>query len=392
MSETQNTSSKATPSQKDGVSKGTLILSLVGGLFVLVLLYTALTLLVHRFDDRPFAQAVARVMPIPAAIVDGRMVTMHEFILEGKLTESFIDFNAQDGTAPVEEVTRGQVLDGLVAKTAAIRIARKQGISVSQEEIDEYFSQLAQQAGMTDEIARDFITAAFATDLQTYKNRVIRPELYRSKLAEAVQASEELLGPVNARAEALYARLVSGEITFEDAAQESSEDPSSAQVGGDIGYFNQVSIPEDVREQILALEEGEFTPVLETEGGRVIIKVERKVAEGGTFINEATGEEQVAEENLYRIKGIFFFVQDIDSWIKAKQDAMSVRLLVRRTLEPIKLLTEADRKKAAAALESSVGIQEGDVLSEEQAGAILEQQLEEDYELEDQLEEIDELE
>lgn len=76
-------------------------------------------------------------------------------------------------------------------------------------------------------------------------------------------------------AESLRQRALAGE-SFEELAQEYSQDPGSGARGGDLGYFSRGRMVEPFEEAAFALQPGEISEVVETPFGYHVIKVEER--------------------------------------------------------------------------------------------------------------------
>jgi hypothetical protein len=80
---------------------------------------------------------------------------------------------------------------------------------------------------------------------------------------------------VRAALEGLRARIVAGTL-FEDAARAFSQDPGSAQSGGDLGFFARGDMVLPFEEAVLALEPGQLSQIVETPMGLHLIRLEER--------------------------------------------------------------------------------------------------------------------
>lgn len=148
------------------------------------------------------------------------------------------------------EMQRDMIGQRLLVQTYVQRYGGDGAVEVSDEEVREYFE--AQRDALQERPA----TVAFRQVVLT----VVPSD-------SAVAAALEL-------AEALRERAAAGE-DFGELAREHSQDPGSAQAGGDLGWFRRGNFAEEFEEAAFALPEGETSEVVETIFGYHVIKVEK---------------------------------------------------------------------------------------------------------------------
>lgn len=209
------------------------------------------------------------------------------------------------------------VLDDMIKNVLVRQEAARRGIVVTEEEIDRELERLfgydrnppTPEAEPTATEASDAITetpAPTATPTMTYEEFVerstrylqdvqaatgfseedfrhlIESSLYRQKVEEALTASlpttaeqvhaRHILVKTREEAQQVLDRLAAGE-AFEDLARELSTDTSSAQAGGDLGWFPRGRMVEAFEEAAFALAPGETSGIVETSFGFHIIQV-----------------------------------------------------------------------------------------------------------------------
>ena len=148
------------------------------------------------------------------------------------------------------EMQRDMIGQRMLVQLYVQRYGGDGAVEVSDEEVREYFE--AQEDALQERPA----TVAFKQVVLT----VVPSD-------SAVDAALDL-------AESVQERAVAGE-DFGELAREHSQDPGSAQAGGDLGWFRRGNFAEEFEEAAFALPEGEVSDVIETIFGYHVIKVEK---------------------------------------------------------------------------------------------------------------------
>lgn len=148
------------------------------------------------------------------------------------------------------DMQRDMISQRMLVQLYVQRYGGDGAVEVSDEEVREYFE--AQRDALQDRPA----TVAFRQAVLT----VVPSD-------SAVAAALDL-------AESLRQRAVEGE-DFAAMAREHSQDPGSAQAGGDLGWFRRGNFAEEFEEAAFALPEGEVSEVVETVFGYHVVKVEK---------------------------------------------------------------------------------------------------------------------
>ena len=120
------------------------------------------------------------------------------------------------------------------------------------------------------------------------------PEKFNS--GEAVNASHILVS-TEEEALAIYAKIASGEVTFEDAAKEHSSCPSKAN-GGSLGDFTKGQMVPEFDAAVFAMEVGEITKTpVKTQFGYHLIKLNSKTEATATPFEEVKDGIKAMLEN-----------------------------------------------------------------------------------------------
>ena len=217
--------------------------------------------------------------------------------------EDWANYLASSGMTP--ESYRESVIDSIADQLLVSQAERDNNITVSDEEVNEAwqeavanydsedaFIELLSQIGYTEETYRESLSQNLMTkklydavapvddptddeiiayaneNLDTY-NGAKRSSHIRIKVdSEADDATKE---EAKQKAQDILDQINAGEISFEDAAKEYSED-SSASDGGDVGWDKMTSFVTEYQDALSALSKDQVSGIVESSYGFHIIK------------------------------------------------------------------------------------------------------------------------
>lgn len=251
------------------------------------------------------------------AVVDDGVILRSE--LDTAIQNISAQFEARGDRLPPRSVLEEQVLDRLIINHIQIQRAEQTGIRVSDQEVDQALSRLAQQNqlslpelrqaierdGMSfdefrNEIRDELTTSALRQRIVDSMDEVTDTEIDimlesdrfegdEYDLSQIVVQVPESAAPGDiSRAEEkvadVHERLQNG-LDFASAAVSYSEGPNALE-GGAIGWRNLNALPRQVADALTDLDPGEFTQPLPIQGGRVILKVNDRRARSEIMVNE----------------------------------------------------------------------------------------------------------
>lgn len=183
---------------------------------------------------------------------------------------------------------------------------REYDITVSDDEVNEEFERAAESYGGVDKMMEILNQIGYTED--AYKDS-LRSSMQSTKLREKVagvetptdqeivdyinenldtyndaRRSENLLIKVDSdasdedkqaakdKAQEILDKINAGEISFEDAVKENSDDTASAEDGGDVGYDKLTSFVTEYQDALSALQKDQVSGIVETTYGYHIIK------------------------------------------------------------------------------------------------------------------------
>ncbi len=186
----------------------------------------------------------------------------------------------------VSEIVDGEIdqrTKGVGGKQAFLQALTQEGLTlaeyrdlltqqVRQQQIQQLYIQSKLRTAPPVQVTEEELREAFqraSSQLQTrpklvtIRQIVLRPEPSDSARAAAKALAEDLLKQIREGAD------------FEDLARRYSNDPGTARLGGDLGWFRRGRMVKAFEDAAFALADGQVSDVVETDFGFHIIKIER---------------------------------------------------------------------------------------------------------------------
>ncbi len=222
--------------------------------------------------ERPLA---ARVNGQPIYLVDyERQVAQYQ----DALAASGVDIASPEGQERLRRM-RVQILEWVIEQALIEQAAAGMGITVSDEEVQAAIAQLVQDAGSQEAFQKRLERSGMTRqDLEVQ----LRAELLRARVLERVQAAvperaeqvhaRHILVDTRERAEALLGQIRAG-ADFAQLARTYSQDESTRDAGGDLGWFPRgVLLAPEVEEVAFSLQAGQVGPVVQSRFGYHIVQ------------------------------------------------------------------------------------------------------------------------
>lgn len=230
--------------------------------------------------------AVAQEQPAPkaqpklAAMINGEPLTVEE------LNGLYARLSPQMKAEYEKSGGRTQFLDTYIRKRLLVQEALKQNFD--KQPNTQFELNAARETVLFDLYVRDVVSKAFVSDADL--KALYEESKFEFATPEQIRARHILITPrpsnpgnkqsvEEARAAALlqinqiYQRIRRGDATFEKMAQEYSMD-GSAQGGGDLGFFPRGKMVQEFEDAAFALKPGEISPVVSTQFGFHLIRLE----------------------------------------------------------------------------------------------------------------------
>lgn len=164
--------------------------------------------------------------------------------------------------------------DATVANEAAVKAYYDQHADrfMTEEQVQVEYVELAASALTSDTVPSDDVLREF---YEANKSQYQVPEERRAShiLVQVPEGADEAaIKAARAKIDELYKKIKAG-ASFEQLAKDNSDDPGSAELGGDLGYFGRGTMEPDFEKAVFALKEGEVSEPVLTSFGYHIIKL-----------------------------------------------------------------------------------------------------------------------
>ncbi len=301
------------------------------------------------------AEPVANIEPDSkkVAVFEGGEVTLGE-VQEFAAQSGMGDLSP--GDAQFEAMVQ-QIMPTLIDFEIAKAYAEENGITVSEEEVNQYiettkdqivqqaqaqgmnvgreeaFQQALQQAGLTEEQFREQLREQLpvqkvqervAGDAEASQEEV--KQFYEENKALQFTTPEQRCArhilfskDQRAKAEEVKGQLQNG-ADFAELAREFSQDPGSAENGGDLGCLGQGETVPNFEEALFNAEEGAIVGPVETEFGYHVVEVTDIRQQSTQPLSEVEG--QIREQLSADIQA-----QEFSSWLQEQKEQRNVKYL-----------------------------------------------------------------
>jgi peptidyl-prolyl cis-trans isomerase C len=270
-----------------------------------------------------FAVVLFAVAAIPATVIaqaptgdlNSAVLDVNgEKIYAGEITITMRNLAAQMGgqaTAENQEALAQTAMQQVVEQKLLAQEARRAGMKANEERLAQMIQMVEQQAGGREALEKDLASFGMSFDEMTsyFRELELTRSLIENRISPTIQVSDEevaafyeeypelfdaeeqvrareifirlpldadadTVNQTRARAEDIRRRAVAGE-DFAALARELSEAPTAPN-GGEIGFFTRGQAPPQFANAAFSTEAGGITPVVRTNSGYHVIKVEEK--------------------------------------------------------------------------------------------------------------------
>jgi parvulin-like peptidyl-prolyl isomerase len=238
--------------------------------------------------SEPTSTATPTPSPTPeaplAALVNGQPLYLADYEralgqYEADLLARGIDLNGSDGQAEMEQA-RPWVLNVMIEQILTEQAAAEAGIIVSDADVDAYMEDLVDETG-----GQDAFLVKLAERGETYESAweevragligMAMTQMITEQVPEAIEHvhARHILVDTPEEAESILAQLQRG-ADFATLAKAYSQDASTKESGGDLGFFPRgILMAPEVEEAAFGMEPGQFSDVVTSSLGYHILQV-----------------------------------------------------------------------------------------------------------------------
>lgn len=270
------------------------------------------------------ATGISKVVPFPAAIVDWRhIVFMDDVQANLSSVQQFyqtqdlasvglrVDFTTEDGKKRLK-IKEREIIDKMVEDKIVEILAKKEGVSVSDIDVDNVVSKKLNEFGTANEFKAD-LAKSYGWTIDDFKKRVVLPGMYSDALAQKVLAQD----PDNTKSKEKINQAKSqldGGKDFAEVARTYSQG-SSKDNGGELGWVKKDQVLPELQEVLFGSKALEKNGIIESSIGFHIFEIENRKKEDG--------------QDVLQLRQIFVAKLSYTDWLVQQKKQMSVSVPLR---------------------------------------------------------------
>jgi parvulin-like peptidyl-prolyl isomerase len=243
---------------------------------------------------------VSRVVPFPIAKVNSSFISYGSYLFNVRTTQHLyksqsamggqsepVDFSSDEGKQLLAEI-ENNALNDVEQRAIVQQLAKENDVKVDKQVLNDRINEYIEQNG-GDKKFKEALSSYYGWNMNDfraeYKYQLLKEELQKKLSQGKKQQVEEIRN-----------RAVAGE-DFAALATQFTQDTSTKEAGGDLGFVNQDTnfVPE-FKQAALNLEPGQVSEIVETQFGFHIIKVTEKNDSGSKVSHILISYEDI--ENL----------------------------------------------------------------------------------------------
>lgn len=261
---------------------------------LLISIASLFAVLIYRYQsDSDFVYGASRILPYPAARVNGQFISYHEYLFELRTFKRYyenpiaggeegIDFSSPEGQEQLESL-RNIAMAEAQRKAVIEQIASDRGVKVTKQEKEEKLNEFIESEGGREQL-EEAINDFYGWTMRDFE-KIIHIQLLQMKIVEQ-------------RAESVLDKVEAGE-DFAELARENSSD-GSAEAGGDVGWTGENQFVQEFTDAAEGLEVGETSGLVQTQFGYHILKAMERDEEKGVRVSHILIDPSALQSEIDR--------------------------------------------------------------------------------------------
>lgn len=280
-------------------------------------------ILTGRIDQDRLVRRTIKLVPYPVAMVGGKFVTSEKLLANLSSVQKFyenqdfsklglrVDFSTIDGKKRLE-IKGKEVLQKLIEDAIIQEEAKKAGIILTQDVIDQEVDRMLKEYGTGDALKNN-LQKLYGWKLEDFKENIVKPDLYREELFAYIQKNDPSFPLAKERITAAASDLQSG-LSFSDAVKKYSDGGSAAE-GGSLGWFSADQMLPEVAAVVFKLNSGAQSEIIQSSLGYHIVRVEDKKTEN--------------KVDMVKVSQIFVRTKSFSDWLSESEKKYHILVFSR---------------------------------------------------------------
>lgn len=265
------------------------------------------------------AKKISAVVPFPAVIVDWRHIVFARDVQANLAsvekfyqTQNFaseglrIDFTTENGKKRLK-IKEKELIDKMVEDQIIQILAKKEGVVVTEKDVEEALSKKLNEFGTAEEVKAD-LAKSYGWNMDDFKKRVVLPGMYSEALALKVLEKDKDNSKVKEKINRAQADLKAGK-DFADVVRMYSEG-ASKENGGELGWAKKEQVAVELQEPLFGKTPLEKNAVIESVIGFHIVEIKNKKKEG--------------DQDVLQLRQIFVPKLTFADWLTSQKKTMNV--------------------------------------------------------------------
>lgn len=265
------------------------------------------------------AAKMSKVIPFPAAIVDWRhaiflgevqsnVASVEKFYQTKNFSQEGlrVDFTTEAGKKRLM-IKEREIIDKMVEDKIIEILAKKNGISVSDKDVDQAVTRKLDEFGTADDVKKD-LANSYGWNLEDFKQKVVLPSMYQEALAQKILQQDTSASKAKEVIEKAQKELENGK-DFPEVARNYSEGPSKEK-GGELGWVKKNQVLPELQDSLFGSLTFKKNSILESSIGFHIIDIEDSKKEEG--------------EDMLRLRQVFVSKNTFSDWLQNEKKKIKV--------------------------------------------------------------------